>query len=114
MNIYELFALSDSDLVDAVFEAWNDSDDAAHWTADDVRDRCSEDDRSDRARAHFHFWFVDYCVSLDDPYEVFADEHGSDIFHSRIEPLADDFVDAVFESLDVADDFYRTMMSLPR
>lgn len=114
MNIYDVFTMTDNDIVDFVFEAWLDSDDCGRWELRDVTDTCSEDDASDRATAHFEDWFENFLVNLDDPIEMFADEHGADIFFARIEPLKSEFVDAVFASLESAVDFYCTWQSLPR
>lgn len=113
-TIYTLLAQTPEHISDYVFEAWLDSDDASFWTADDVRDRCAEDTRREAARDHFGWWFENYLSELPDPYEVFTDEVGAEIFFERSDAAKEYFIDAVFESLDCSDDYYRTLMGLLR
>ena len=114
-TLYELIDSADEErIVDFVFDAWLDSDDCGRWTAYDVRDQDEEDDRYDRACSHFAQWFEDYLVEMDDPEERYADERGADFFFAVIDPMKDCFVDAVMLSLDVAEEHYTTLMSLPR
>ena len=101
-TLYEVLDLPDSELVAYVFGAWLNSPDARRWTLDDVLDQDEEDDRADRARAHFASWFEEYLLGLGDPEERFADHAGAYHFFrffAQIDPLKDDFADMIFDDL---------------
>lgn len=110
----QVWNMDGGDIIELAYDAWLNSDDCAHWCLDDIRDRCDEDVRSDLAADHFRYWFMDeWLVELPDPDEVYAD--GFDEYQERrLSTLADEFVYAVFDGIEQSDDYYQTLMRLPR
>lgn len=113
MTITDLLTLNDDDLVETAFDAWLASDDCLHWCVYDIRDTCAEDTTSDLARAHFAEWFFEWTCDAENPTGTFEDGY-DDATEKRLWSLGYDFADAVFDSIEIGEEYARTLWSLPR
>ena len=112
-TVKEVIAMDDGDIIELAYDAWLNDDDCGRWTLHDITDEGPEDDSYDTAKRELGWWFDGWMCDLPDPLEEYADGFSPGEIE-RIERLMEDFAYAAIDGIEQQEDYYQTLMSLPR
>lgn len=113
MTLTDLMALSAEDFVEVAYLHWLESDHCATVSYMDLVPEGPEDDCAEVTERGLLDWFHEWVATRPDEDEYYAD--GFTMYEqNRINGLADQFVYAAIDGVELAEEYASTLRSLPR
>lgn len=104
-TLKEVLSMGDDEIIDLAYNEWLDSDDCSRWSMENIY--------TNEADQKLGWWFDGWLCDLPDPLEEYAKGFSTTEIE-RIERLMVDFAQAATDSIEAQEDYYQTLMGLPR